>query len=152
MPRDFRYEEEARQILSLYEKEQTEPLTKEEYTWLAERGCVKINEGRDGSFHAVWPILVLATKEVQDRLLAIGDHARERHRDEFVALLASYAERVMQSVPTHLKKVKEYELQSVFQSDGWFLLHCLLVLLHNGKLEEPNPSQRKSLMIVVTHE
>ena len=65
---------------------------------------------------------------------------------------ASYAERVMQSVPTHLKKVKEYELQSVFQSDGWFLLHCLLVLLHNGKLEEPNPSQRKSLMTVVTHE
>ena len=42
--------------------------------------------------------------------------------------------------------------KSVFQSDGWFLLHCLLVLLHNGKLEEPNPSQRKSLMIVVTHE
>lgn len=152
VPRDFRYEEEARQILSLYEKEQTEPLTKEEYAWLAERGCVKINEGRDGSFHAVWPILVLATKEVQDRLLAIGDHARERHRDEFVALLASYAERVMQSVPTHLKNVKEYELQSVFQSDGWFLLHCLLVLLHNGKLEEPNPSQRKSLMTVVTHE
>ena len=152
VPRDFRYEEEARQILSLYEKEQTEPLTKEEYAWLSEHGCVKINEGQDGSFQAVWPIIVLATKEVQDRLLAIGTHVRERHRDEFTALLASYAEKVMQSVPTHLKKVKEYELQSVFQSDGWFLLHCLLVLLRGGRLEEPTPNQKKSLMIVITHE
>ena len=46
-------------------------------------------------------------------------------------------------------KNKAYELQFVFHSDGWFLLHCITALLKNGKLKEPTEGQRKSLMTLI---
>lgn len=51
---------------------------------------------------------------------------------------------MLESTPAHLRKVQEYELQSLFYSDGWFLLHCILCLLKNGKLKEPTEDQRKA--------
>jgi len=40
--------------------------------------------------------------------------------------------------------VEEFELQSVFSADGWFLMHCLQALLKSGKLKEPTEGQRKA--------
>ena len=51
--------------------------------------------------------------------------------------LFTYAEAVLESVPAHLRNVKEYELQFVFHADGWFLVHCITTLLKNGKLKKP---------------
>ncbi len=48
-----------------------------------------------------------------------------------------------------MKKVKEYELQSVFHSDGWFLLHCIKALLANGKLKTSTEGQRKSFTTLI---
>ena len=70
---------------------------------------------------------------------------KEKHKDELSALKAPYAKAVLSAVPAHLRKVKEYELQFVFHSDGWFLLHCIKELLGNGKLKEPTEGQRKAL-------
>ena len=55
----------------------------------------------------------------------------------------------MSSVPAHLKKIKAYELQSLFYSDGWFLLHCIRRLLDTGKLHEPTKGQRKALSTII---
>lgn len=66
-------------------------------------------------------------------------------------LKAPYAEAVLESVPAHLKKVKEYELQFVFHVDGWFLVHCITALLKNGKLKEPTEGQKKSLTTLIAN-
>jgi len=48
-----------------------------------------------------------------------------------------------------MRKVKEYELQFVFHSDGWFLLHCIVALLNNGKMHPPTEGQRKALTTLI---
>lgn len=147
----FQYSEDARRILSLYTREFEERLSKDEYAWLAERGYVKTNGDYDGYFKAAWQIVVLASKEVQDKLLAIGERIKVKYQTDFEKLKAPYAEAVLKSVPAHLRKVKAYELQFVFHADGWFLAHCITTLLKNGKLKEPTEGQRKSLTTLITN-
>ena len=149
---DFRlkYSEESARILSLYEREFEGCLSKDEYTWLSERGYVKTNGDYDGYFKSAWQIIVLASKEIQNKLLDIGERIKAKYQSEFDELKASYAAAVLKSVPAHLRKVKEYELQFVFHSDGWFLLHCITALLDNGKLRLPTQEQKKSLCTLIT--
>lgn len=147
----LQYSEDARRILSLYARDLEGRLSKDEYAWLAERGYVKTNGDYDGYFKSAWQIVILASKEIQDRLLAIGEHIKEKYQTEFNALKAPYAEAVLESVPEHLRKVKKYELQFVFHSDGWFLIHCITALLKNGKLKNPTEGQRKSLTTLIAN-
>ena len=112
---------------------------------------MKTNGDYDGYFKSAWQIVILASKEIQDRLLAIGEHIKEKYQTEFNALKAPYAEAVLESVPEHLRKVKKYELQFVFHSDGWFLIHCITALLKNGKLKNPAEGQRKSLTTLIAN-
>ena len=79
----------------------------------------------------------------------MGERIKMKYTDQFDALKAPYAEAVLKSVPAHLRKTKEYELQFVFHSDGWFLLHCITALLKNGKLKEPTENQKKSLTTLI---
>lgn len=146
-----RYSEDARRVLSLYGEESDDRLSMDDYTWLAQRGYVKTNGDYDGNFKSSWQIVVLAGKSIRDRLLAVGERIKLEHRSEFEALKAPYSEAVLNSVPAHLRKLKEYELQFVFHSDGWFLLHCITALLKNGKLREPTEGQRKALTTLITN-
>ncbi|MBP3638079.1 MAG: RNA polymerase sigma factor [Clostridia bacterium] len=147
----FQYSENAQRVLNLYKRELEERLSKDEYAWLAERGYIKTNGDYDGHFKSAWQIVVLASKEIQDELLAIGERIKVKYQADFDALKAPYVEAVLESVPAHLKKIKEYELQFVFHADGWFLVHCITTLLKNGKLKEPTEGQRKSLTTLITN-
>ena len=147
----LRYSEDARRVLSLFERESEGMLSKDEYAWLGERGYVKTNGDYDGHFKSAWQIVILANKDIQNRLLAIGDRIKEKYKAEFDRLKAPYAEAVLKSVPVHLRKVREYEMQFVFHSDGWFLVHCITALLKNGKLKEPSEGQRKSLTTMIVN-
>lgn len=141
--------EEQERTITLLNWEKEHLLSKQDYAWLAERGYIKTGGDYDGQFKSAWQIVVLTGQEIQDRLLAIGERIKEKYRAEFDTLKRTYTEAVLQSVPAHLRKVKEYELQSVFYSDGWFLLHCITVLLKNGKLKEPTEGQKKSLTTLI---
>ncbi len=144
--------ETPKRILSLYEREMEEGLlAKDDYAWLAEHGYIKTNGDYDGHFKSSWQIVTLGSKEIKDKLLAIGDQIKEKYKDEFDSFKAHYVEAVLNSVPAHLRKVKEYELQFIFHSDGWFLLHCITALLNNGKLKLPTEGQRKSLTTLIIH-
>ncbi len=145
----LKYSEESKRILSLYEKEFENRLSKDEYTWLAKRGFVKTNGDYDGYFKSAWQIVVLAGREIRDKLLAIGERIKVKYRTDFDALKAPYAEAVLESIPAHLRKVKKYELQFVFHADGWFLIHCITALLKNGKLKEPTEGQKKALTTLI---
>ncbi len=147
----LQYSEDAKRILSLYKRELEGHLSKDEYAWLAERGYVKTNGDYDGCFKSAWQIVVLASKEIQDKLLAVGERIKVKYQTDFDALKAPYAEAVLESVPVHLRKVKAYELQCVFYSDGWFLVHCITTLLKNGKLKEPTEGQKKSLTTLIVN-
>lgn len=94
---------------------------------------------------------MLENKDIQNKLLAIGERIKAKYRAEFDALKAPYAEAILKSVPAHLRKIKAYELQFVFHADGWFLLHCITALLKNGKLKEPTEGQRKSLTTLIAN-
>ena len=147
----FQYSEDARRILGLYKREFEDRLSKDEYAWLAERGYIKTNGDYDGHFLSAWQIVALESKEIQEKLLAIGERIKIKHQAEFEALKAPYTEAVLESVPVHLRKVKAYELQFVFHADGWFLLHCITALLKNGKLKEPTEGQKKSLTTLIAN-
>ena len=142
------FEEHARTIM-LFNCENDNLLSKHDYAWLTERGYIKTNGDYDGHFKSAWQIVVLSSDEIRDKLLSIGEHIKKKYRADFDALKAPYAEAVLESVPSHLKTIKEYELQFMFYSDGWFLLHCLKTLLNNGKLKEPTDGQRKSLTTLI---
>ena len=84
--------------------------------------------------------------------LAIGERLKEKHQEEFQALKTPYAKAVLKTVPAHLRKIKEYDLQFVFHTDGLFLLHCIVALLENGKLKLPTEGQRKALTTLIVKE
>lgn len=147
--RERNIREEQERTITLWNCEENHLLSKHDYAWLAERGYIKTNGDYDGHFKSAWQIVILASKEVQEKLLAVGDRIKEKYKTDFEALKAPYAEAVLKSVPAHLRKVKKYELQFVFHADGWFLLHCLLALLQNGKLRLPTENQRKSLSTLI---
>lgn len=137
--------EEQTRVLNLYNSERADGISQMDYAWLAERGYVKTCGDYDGCFKSAWQIVILDNKEIRTKLLAMGERIKEKHKNELSALKASYAKAVLNTVPAHLRKVKEYELQLVFHSDGCFLLHCIKELLGNGKLKEPSEGQRKAL-------
>ncbi|MBR5444800.1 MAG: RNA polymerase sigma factor [Clostridia bacterium] len=145
----FQFAEDARRILSLYEHEKEWLLAKEDYAWLAERGYMEISGEYDGEFRTVWKIPVLVNRDIRNRLLDIGDTVREACKAELEEIKAPYHKAVLASVPPHLRRVREYELQYTFHADGWFLLHCITALLRNGRLQEPTPVQRRSLTTMI---
>ena len=144
------YPEQVLRTLTLYEREDEEGLlSKDEYAWLSELGYIKTNGDYDGHFKTSWQVVRFANKEIRDKLLEIGDKIKAKHKDEFDKLKAPYIKAVLASLPKHLRKAREYELQFVFHADGWFLLHCMNTLLENGKLKEPTEGQKKSLTTLI---
>lgn len=134
-------------VLSLFERE--EMLSIDEYAWLAERGFVKTNGDYDGNFKASWQIVLLRDKEIREKLLSVGCEIKKKHKAEFDMLKKPYAKAVLDLLPAHMRRAREFELQYVFHSDGWFILHCITALLESGKLKEPTENQRRSLMTLI---
>ena len=144
------YEHEvAERVLSLYKHEEENLLSKEDYAWLSERGYIKTWGEYSGNFKTAWQIVVLKNKKIQEEMLAIGEKIKKKHKDEFDAIKAPYIEAALDCVPAHLRKVKAYELQDLFHCDGWFLLHCIVALLNNGKLKPPTEEQKKALTTII---
>ena len=141
--------EEQERVIALYNLEKEQPLSKLDYAWLSERGYIRTNGDYDGNFKALWQIVILAGKEINDKLLAVGERIKKKYQTEFKELKSAYTNAVLESVPAHLRKIKEYELQFVFHSDGWFLAHCITELINNGKLKKPSDEQGKSLTTLI---
>lgn len=143
--------EELEKVVTFYNWEDDGALREADYAWLAERGYVKTCGELDDNFKSSWQIVVLYSDEIRDKLIAIGDDIKKKYRQEFDEIKKAYTIASLESVPAHLKRVKEYELQFIFHSDGWFLLHCIMALLRNGKLKEPTEGQRKALTTLIVN-
>ena len=86
--------------------------------------------------------------ELHKSLLDVGGRVKTRHEGELADLKRPYADAVTKSLPKQLVRTREYELQFVFGSDGWFLLHCILTLLDAGLLTPPDERGGLSTLIV----
>ncbi len=141
--------DEAKKAIMFRHFEDDNALSQYDYAWLAERGYIKTAGNFDDMFRSSWQIVILENKKINEKLLAIGERIKMKYKAEFDAIKEPYAQAVLNTVPVHLRKIKEYELQFVFHSDGWFLLHCIVCLLKNGKLKEPTEGQRKALTTLI---
>ena len=149
------YIEKANRILSILSKlnDSSEDTTnKEDLAFLEEAGIIKtrmeIDENK-GWFKLVPQVVWLENREIKNELLAIGSRIKERHWTEFKAMKKSFEEAVLKETPKHLHKMRMFELQYIFFSDGWFILHCMKELVNNGKLKLPAEEQKKSLTTMI---
>lgn len=93
--------------------------------------------------------LNISNPETKRKLLAIGDKIKAKHWEKLKVLRQPYIDAVLAMTPEHLRKMQMFELQHIFFSDGWFLLHCLTNLVNSGKLKLPTEEQRKSLSMLL---
>ena len=142
--------EKTERVISLLKSEdENRLLSKDEYVWLSELGYIKTNGDYDGDFKSSWQIVRLTSREIKHKLLSIGEKIKEKYKDEFDAIKIPYVSAVLDSVPGHLRRMKEYELQFMFHSDGWFLLHCIVELMNSGKLTPPTEGQKRALTTLI---
>ena len=143
--RAMTYQGEASRILALYDREQREKLSVDEYAWLAQMGLITLNS--DGG--AEWQIVVLENQQIREKLLAIGTKIREEKAAEFRKLKEAYTQAALKDLPAQMRKMKAFELQFLFYSDGRFVCHCLKNLVSSGKLMPPPEEQRKAMSTLI---
>lgn len=141
------YGEKTRSELMIFKRlYDGNPLTEEEYSVLAENGYIKYENGQAKNLCAV------IEGDTKNKLLAIGDKIKKKHKSRLEELKAPYVKAVMEKTPPHMKKTRQFGHQYIFYSDGWFILHCLKALTENGKLKLPDEEQKRSLMTVIVVE
>ena len=144
-------------------------LSAEGYAYLAERGYISlfssdrgeigdvtakmgdsfISNKDLGNYKIKFRCLCLADGDINDRLIAIGDRIKEKYRSKFEELKKEYVDADLRETPKHLHTMEKYGHQYIFHSDAWFVLHCIKVLLANGKLKEPSEEQKRSLSTII---
>ena len=122
-------------------------LSKDELVHLISRGYLKHGKPSPKEADALQIVWVKGT-QAKARLMKIGEAIKDKHRAKLDQLKAPFINAVLDATPPHLKKAQGFCLQSIFYSDGWFLLHCLKNLVNSGKLKLPTEDQRKSLTAV----
>ena len=93
-------------------------LSESEYAWLSELGFIKAWGDYDKYFKVCWKVTELRNKEIKDKLIELGDRVRERHEAEFEKLKAPYIKSALDTVPAHIRRAREYELQCLFSSES----------------------------------
>ena len=123
-----------------------------EYAELTQRGYLSV-AGEVGKSFRVSPRFVWIRDEATDKkLLAIGDAVRKKYREEMETLKAPYVRAVLADLPAQMHTMMKHNMQYIYYSDGWFILHCLKTLVENGKLRLPRQDQRQSLTTVIVGE
>ncbi|BCN29095.1 RNA polymerase sigma factor [Anaeromicropila herbilytica] len=119
-------------------------LSKDEYTYLAQKGYIK---NIDGEFEL--EIIWLKDSKTKETLLNLSEQIRIRHMSKLESLKQEYCKKCINSKPKHVQKMVAFGLQHTFYSDGWFLLYSIKELLENGRLKLPKEEQRIALSTLI---
>ena len=138
------YQDNSTKIMVLYERSQRESLSRDEYTWLAEQGVIRIG-GSAEKPEITWQVVILKTPAIREKLLDLEEEVRNTCAAEMEKLSKAYAAVALECIPQNMRRVKEYELQYTFYADGRFLHRCLWELLNNGRLKLPKEEQKLSM-------
>jgi len=135
-------------VLSLIDRwSETGELSPDEYAYLGEIGVLQTLHGENGTKTHLGCIRI--SRNVRDRLIAMGREVRLRHKDELDSLKREYISAVLENTPAHLKAAHKYMLQYVFSSDGYFLYACLRHLVDTGKLKEPEGEEMRYVSTII---
>ncbi len=124
-------------------------LDEDDYAYLAEKGYISVCGKPNEIFKTALRIIYIKDEETRKSLVALGDKIKGSHREEFEKLKAPYIKAILSITPKHLQKMRMYDLQYIFDSDAWFILHCLKELVNSGKLTLPTEEQKQSLTTVL---
>lgn len=147
---DDNYQNTIKRDLSLINRFFTgDLLSTDEYAWLCERGYMytygEAHKKHIPTLQIVWIPDIVG----KNKLLAIGDKIKSKHKAEFDRLKAPYVKEILDATPAHLRKLQQFGLQYIFFSDTWFILHCIMELLNNGKLKPSTQEQKMSLSTII---
>lgn len=56
---------------------------------------------------------------------------------------------MLAKTPEHLRKARIYDMQDIFLSDPWLVVHVLKHLEENGKLKAPSEEQKKMIISLI---
>ncbi len=129
----------------------SDTLTDAEYAYLTEQGLLRTNWDEQGCFYVTLTCVWLRSRDIREKLLGIVRDVYTEHHDALEALRKPYADALLACTPAHLRKVRQYMLQNVFQSD-WFIQHCLSLLVKDGLLTPPTDEERRSLHTIILSE
>ncbi len=118
---------------------------------LAKNGYIRIVRSEHDETKIAPLAVQIGNPETKEKLLDIGTRLRNKLSSELETLKAPYFQAVMENTAPHMRKVQEFQMQYMFDSDGWFILHILHTLLANGKLKPPTEEQKKALTTLVIH-
>lgn len=127
-----------------------ELLKKEDYAYLAEQGYMITAGDTDSLFKSAFKCVFLS-KNIEKKLIAIGDKIKQKHLQEFEELKKPFIQAVLQETPTQLRRIQEYQLKFTFFGDAPFICYCLDELVKSGKLTPPTKEQKKSLHTVIVN-
>ena len=145
---DETYPQRVQYDLNLLERLHQGTLSAEEYAHLAQRGYVSPQKLEpDTCFYH--PAVLWLSREENRQLLEIGTKIKEKYQKAFAELKTPYEKAVLAETPARLHKARQFHLQNIFYSDGWFVLHCIMELLESGRLKQPREEQRGALMSVI---
>lgn len=129
----------------------SDTLTDEEYASLSREGLLHTRWNENGCFYVTPTSVWLNGQGIREKLLGIIRDVYAAHRDALDALRKPYADALLADTPVHLRKLRQYTLQNVFQS-GWFIQHCLLRLVQDGLLTPPEDDERRALHTIILTE
>lgn len=146
------YQHEAQATVSLLQRFfDGDALTAEEYARMAQQGLICTQGDPEGLFKAGPTVVWLQGNAIQDRLRDLTRQVYAEHTDALTSLRQPYAEALLADTPDHLRKLRRYMLQNLFQSD-WFIMHCLHTLVGTGLLTPPAEAERRSLHTIILTE
>jgi RNA polymerase sigma factor (sigma-70 family) len=119
-------------------------LSSEEYARLIEQGY--INKTED---HFKPVVVFISDMNTLEELKNICKEVKQQSESELKALRENYCSQVLNVTPKHLQKMREFSLQSIFDSDGDFMKHSINELVKTNRLRSVSSSQRKSVSIVI---
>lgn len=143
------YQHEADSMLSMLQREfDADALSREEYARLVQKGLLQISGDPDGLFYAKLVPVWLRGNHIRQKLTHLTRGVYERNQTVLDALMQPYAEALLADTPTHLRTVRRYLLQNLYQSD-WFIMHCLHTLVGMELLTPPTDVERRSLHTII---
>ena len=116
-----------------------EALSADDYAFLCQKGYIK--KSAEGFRFA---IAVMSEGETKKQLFDLTKQIKNQVLQEFSTEIETYKIWVMENTnyPKHLKKQKEFGLQSVFHADGWFMLYAKKALEESGRLKPITEAQK----------
>lgn len=113
-------------------------LSSEEFACLAEKGYIKGSIGND-KLNIVW----IKNNEIKDKFLDIASQVTIKYKDNLKKIKSKYIKVVLENTPKHLRKIRTFEFQNIFKSNGLFLLYSIIELLDSGRLQEVTEEDKR---------